>query len=241
MLLRPRASAAVAVAVVALSTTWALASAAQPATHRFAKGEHFRYTDVFAVGGGEGVVKIDASKTARSVDDFEVVDVSASRTMLAHHVEYAGTTGFPPTTRYIRVSADGTWRYNDGTIGENVVTWDPVHFGPHKRALTVGQHWSIDVPATGSRGRSRVVVRVVSVDPDNLVLHADGTQAPSRRGSIRVTHVWSTDVAFAHGIVRDFHRVDREHMDRGPAKRAFDNRTEHNVRLIAETGPAARI
>ena len=135
MLLRDRASAAVAIAAVAVSTACAFPSAMQPATHRFAKGEHFRYTNVFAVGGGEGVVEIDASKTVSSVDDFEVVDVSASGTMLAHHVEYAGATGFPPTTRYIRVSADGTWRYNDGNIGENVVTWDPVQFGPHTRAL----------------------------------------------------------------------------------------------------------
>ena len=237
MLLRVRASAAVAVAVVALSTTWAIASAVQPATHRFAKGEHFRYTDVVAVGGGEGRVAIDASKTVRSVDDFEVVDVSASGTMLAHHAEDAGATGFPPTTRYIRVTADGAWRYADGRIGENVVTWDPVHFGPQTRSLAVGQHWYVDVPAAGSRVPSRVAVRVVSVDPDNLVLHADGRQAPSRRGSIRVTHAWSTDVAFAHGIVRNFHRVDREHMERGPAKPAFNNRTDRSVRLIAQTGP----
>jgi hypothetical protein len=237
MLLRPRAFAVVLVAVAALGATWAQASAVQPASHHFVKGEHFRYANVLSLGSGEGTVVIDRSKTMTAVDDIEVVDVSASATMLADHVEYEKETGFPPTTTYIRMGADGRWRYADGRVGGNVVTWDSVQFGPQPPALAVGQQWQLDVPSTATFKAGRATVRVVSVDPDNLVLHVEGKSAPSSRGSIRVTHKWYTDVTFVHGIVHELHRVDLEHWERGSQTRAFDNRTDSQFRLVAHTTP----
>jgi hypothetical protein len=234
---RFRTFAVVLVAAAALATTWARAAAVQPAAHVFVKGEHFRYSDVLALGLGEGVVVIDGPQTLTSVDDIDVVDVSASAVTLADRVQHDKATGFAPSTSIVRASADGTWRYADGRIAENIATWDPVRFGPQPPALTAGQQWQVDVPRRDLDEPGHAVVRVVSVDPDNLVLRVEGTLSPSLRGPIRITKTWSTDVTFAHGIVRELHRVDVQHYDRGAGLPAVEDRTDRRVRLLTHTTP----
>lgn len=237
MPLRFRAFGIVLAAATAAGTTFANAAAVQPAAHRFVKGEHFRYRNVLALGIGERVVVIDGPQAMTSVDDIDVVDVTASTVTLADHVAYDKAVGFSPSTSIVRASADGTWRYAGGRIAENMVTWDPVRFGPQPPALTPGQQWQVDVPRSDLDEPGRAVVRVVSVDPDNLVLRIEGSLTPKSSGSIRITKTWSTDVTFEHGIVRELHRVDVQHFDRGPLLPGVDDRTDRRVRLVAHTSP----
>jgi hypothetical protein len=172
----------VLVAAAALGTTWAYAAAVLPAAHQFVKGEHFRYSNVLAMGVGEGVVVVDGPQTMTTVEDVDVVDVSASSATLSYHVQHDKATGFAPSTHTVRASSDGTWRYADGRIAENIVTWDPARFGPQPPALTAGQQWQVDVPRDILLPPGHAIVRAVSVDPDNLVLRVDGTRNPSNRG-----------------------------------------------------------
>lgn len=225
------------VAAAALGTTWAYAAAVLPAAHQFVKGEHFRYSNVLAMGVVEGVVVVDGPQTMTTVEDVDVVDVSASSATLSYHVQHDKATGFAPSTHTVRASSDGTWRYADGRIAENIVTWDPARFGPQPPALTAGQQWQVDVPRDILLPPGHAIVRVVSVDPDNLVLRVDGARNPSNRGPVLITNTWYADVIFAHGIVRELHRVDVAHYDRGALLPAVDDRTDLHVRLVTHTTP----
>jgi hypothetical protein len=237
MHLRFRRFAVVLATCAAAGTTWALAAAVLPATHRYIKGEHFQYSSVLSLGLGKDVVIVDGPPIMTTVHDIDVVEVSASAATLADRARYDEATGFPTRTTNVRESADGTWRYADGRIAENMVTWDPVHLGHRPPALAPGQTWHVDVPREQLDEPGHGVVRVVSVDPDNLVLHVEGTLEPSSRGKFRTVETWTADVTFAHGIVRALHRVDVRHIEAGPGSRAADDRTDRRVRLVTHTTP----
>jgi hypothetical protein len=163
-----------AVAVAALATTCALASAVQPATHRFVKGEHFRYSSVrsLRLGEGEGVVAAGGPTfvaNAAGIDVVDVVDVSSSGTTLAKRVEAErgevgkASNGAIWRNVTIRASRDGVWRTTDGAIVENFVTWDPMQYGAQPASLTAGQRWHVVLPRIASYPPSHAVVDVVSL------------------------------------------------------------------------------
>lgn len=237
MFRRVRTFGVVLAAVAAVATTCAYAAAVRPATHRFVKREHFRYINVLKLGIGEGVVVVDGPQTMTSTEDIDVMDVAATAATLADHVRYDKATAFAPRTRMIRASADGTWRDANGQVVDNVATWDPARFGPRPPTLTPGQHWQVEVPRIDLDEPGRAVVRVVSVDRAHLVLRIEGSLVPNTRGPDRITKTWSTDVAFAHGIVRELHRIDLTHYDRGPLLPAAAEGTDRRVRLVAHTSP----
>lgn len=246
MSVRIRTFAAVVVAATALATAWALAAAVQPATHLFIKGEQFRYSNVFTIvpGTGEGVIVIDGPKTLSAVEEIDVVGVSASEVTLASHVELDQATDLTnvsdiviaPGANTIRASRDGAWRYPDGRVAENFVTWDPVQLGVQPSALTAGQHWNVDAPRTTASGPSHAVVRVVSVDPDNLTLHVEGAPEPIGSGTSHTSR-WYADVSFEFGVVREIHRVAVLRMDRGPGMPGVEDRIERRIRLLSHMAP----
>ena len=69
------------------------------------------------------------------------------------------------------------------------------------------------------------------------MLRVDGARNPSNRGPVLITNTWYADVIFAHGIVRELHRVDVAHYDRGALLPAVDDRTDLHVRLVTHTTP----
>jgi len=217
MFARVRTFGVVLAAVAAIAMATANAAAVQPATHRFVKGEHFRYSDVLRLGIGEGVVVLDGPQSMTSVEDIDVIDVAATAATLADRLQSDKATGFAPRTRTIHASADGTWRDGDGHVVENVATWDPARFGPRPQTLTPRQHWQVDVARIDLDAPGNAVVRVVSAGDADLVLRIEGSLVPDTRGPARVTKTWTTDVAFSRGIVRELHRVDVTRYDRCPS------------------------
>ncbi len=248
MSVRLRASAiVVVVAAAALATAWAFASALQPATHRFVKGEHFRYSSVVGLRLGEddSVFANDGPNDVaplEEVDVIDVVDVSASGATLAKRVEAdrsevgKASNGSIWRRATIRASREGAWRTTDGEIVENFVTWDPMHYGAQPSTLSAGQRWQVALPRIASYPPSHGVVRVVSLGPDNLTLHVES--APVRRDGHLNHHLswWYADVVFDHGIVRELHRVDMQHSDGDPGTRAAA-RFDHRIRLVSHTAP----
>ena len=234
-----RTSAIVMVAAAALVAPWALAAAVQPVTHRFVKGEHFRYSNVLSLtlGEGEGVIAHDGPQNMTTVD---VVDVSPSGATLAKRVDAnpgdLGKGSAIASSATIRASPDGTWRDIAGGIVENFVTWDPVQLGAQPSALTAGQRWQFVTPRKPLIPPSDAVVRVVSVGPDTYALHVDSAPVIREGGIGRHTTWWYADIVFEHGTVRDFHRVDMQHGDGPPGTRSaarFDGR----MRLVLHTVP----
>ncbi len=248
MLVRLRASAVVLVAATALATASAVAAAVQPPTHRFVKGEHFRYSNAVTVGlsGEDAVISDDGPKTLTAVEEVRVVDVSASEATLAHHVELDKAldsakasdiaTGTTETTS-IRAARDGTWRDPSGRIAENFVTWDPVQLGTQLAALTVGQHWTVNVPRTVSSARPHDVVHVVAVEPQKLALHVERAPLRFPNGTVRGTSSWTADIVFEHGIARDLHQVVVQRIDRGAGIRGVDARYDRRLRLVSHIVP----
>lgn len=251
MPLRVRALAVAAAAFAALATTWAIAAAVQPAAHQFIKGEQFRYSRVLTFGfsGGEGAIDSAGPQTLADVEDIRVVDVSASGATLAYTVEVDQTRDLTnvsdvatvtasfstPNGTIIRTNANGTWRYPDGRIAENIVTWDPAQLGRRPAALTAGQHWPVNIPGTMTSAPIHGVVRVVSVGPNALALHVESTPPLSSSGDVRGANGWYADIAFEDGIVREIHRLAVERI--GTGARCGDARFESRIRLVKHSTP----